>query len=214
MRILYRVLLFILRVTFGTVFPTRQKGRENIPEGPVIICSNHSGYADPLLMLLALDLQEMPGFMAKKELLEVPILGPFLRAFNVFGVDRGHSDLAAMVHALEQLRAGKKIAIFPQGTRVRSGQYVRPRSGAVRIALETGLPVLPMYVPEKKRVFRKNLVVIGEPYRLPGSRDAEPAEARALARDLMDRIFALGESSGQPRLSAAEPPDGEEEHEH
>ena len=71
MRIIYRILLFIVRLTFGTVYPTRQVGREKIPQGSAVICANHSGYADPLLMLLGMDLPSMPCFMAKAELLRV-----------------------------------------------------------------------------------------------------------------------------------------------
>ena len=202
MRIIYRILLFIVRLTFGTVYPTRQVGREKIPQGSAVICANHSGYADPLLMLLGMDLPSMPCFMAKAELLRVPVLGAFLKAFNVFGVARGKSDRGAMSHADEKLRQGDKVIIYPQGTRVHPGQFVRAKSGAVRLAVENNVPVLPVYVPEKKRVFRRNLIVIGEPYYVRCS-DGDPAELRRAAAEIMDKIFALGESTGQKRLSAA-----------
>lgn len=194
---LYRFFYCLVWPFFNLFCPTFHKGRENIPDGPVMICVNHTSNADPVVLAYGLGIRSNPHFMAKVELLKKPIFGWLLKKIGVFGVDRGKSDIGAIKNALTLLKKGEQVAIFPQGTRVRPGMTVSAKSGAIRMASAAKAPILPVFVPEKKRLFRKNLVVIGEPYYIdPKSHRADHDEQNALAAELMSSIIRLGRENG------------------
>lgn len=173
----------------------RVTGRENIPQGqPVVICPNHSGLADPIWVLFAMNCRrECPGIMAKEQVMQVPILGRFLRALGVFPVRRGENDVNAVKHGLGCLKGGRSLLLFPEGTRVKKGKTVEPKSGAVMFALRTGTPILPVYLETRRFPFSPMRCVIGAPW-TPVTREkkATPEEMHALAQELMDKIYALG----------------------
>ena len=82
--------------------------------------------------------------------------------------------------------------LFPEGTRVRGEDTVAAKSGAVHMAARAGVPIVPVYIPRDKKLFRTSRVVIGEPYYI---KVENRSEIDNLAQDLMDRIWALGEKS-------------------
>ena len=132
--------------------------------------------------------------MAKQEILNWPVVGWILGKAGVFGVDRGSADLKAAKTALRCLKENRKLLMFPEGTRVHEGESVEAKAGAALFATRTGSPLLPVYIPTKKKLFRPNTVVIGKPYypQIAG-RKATNDELQAIAADLMDRVHALGE---------------------
>lgn len=184
-------LLFINRIIHPVVHVS---GRENIPEGPVILAGNHSSISDPIWIIACADLPVIPRTMAKKELLEKPILGWLLRGLGVFPVDREGSDVGAIKTAMKTIRDGNKLLIFPEGTRVRKGKKSEPHNGAMLIATRMQTKVLPIYVTAKKKLFRKIDVVFGEPY-LPQTAEkrATEEELTALTEEMMLKIYSLGE---------------------
>ena len=95
------------------------------------------------------------------------------------------------------LKEGDKLLLFPEGTRVRGDEDVEAKVGAALFATRTGVPLLPVYIQRKKRRFRRNTVVIGEPY-YPEYEGRKPSEEelQTMARDLMGRVKALGEGVG------------------
>lgn len=202
---LYTFLYIIIWPFFNLIYPTAYRGRENIPEGAALFCGNHTAFADPLLAAYATGRKGYLHFMAKVEVLRVPVLGPLLRILGVFGVNRDQSDIGAVKHTLTLLKTGEKVMLFPQGTRVKEGMPVEAKSGAVRIALSANVPVIPMFVPEKKRLFRRNLVIIGKPYYIP-SETKRPGheQSKLLAQDIMKRIYALGGEYGLPVIAKTE----------
>jgi 1-acyl-sn-glycerol-3-phosphate acyltransferase len=129
------------------LFRYRASGKENLPaEGGYVLAAGHQSNLDP--WPLALDL--WPGrfvrFMAKSELFWFP-LGPVLRAGGGFMVRRGQADAEAMATAVELARSGYVVAMFPEGTRRRKGLRKKyeasAHSGAARIAIEAGVPLVP-----------------------------------------------------------------------
>lgn len=183
-RNLHRYLGPILRF----FFPVRIVGRENIPEGSAMVCANHSSLLDPLLVALAFGKLEHLHFMAKKELFSVPVIGKIIANAEAFPVDRGHNDLGAIRTAMRYLKNGCKVMLFPEGTRVSADDAVAAKSGAILLASRTKAPIVPVYVPRKKHIFRKTPIVIGTPYYVTQSgRD----EAGALSRQLMEKIYEL-----------------------
>lgn len=200
MKIIYRIVYWLVWPFFNLLYPTFCRGRENIPREAAIICANHSALADPLMMLYAVGPGILPHFMAKAELLRVPVLGPFLKWVGVFGVDRGHSDAGAIRTALDLLERGERLFLYPEGTRAKPGKEVRAHTGGIRIALTADVPLVPMYVPQRKRLFRRNTVVLGPAYRLPVPEDPNDREQLLpLANELLERIYALAETDEQTR---------------
>ncbi len=194
MRSFYKLIYAILWPFFNLVHPNRAIGREHIPEGAVLVCGNHTALSDPLLLAFAFGWEQQVRPMAKAELLQVPVIGWVLKHVGVFGVERGRSDVVAIKQAMTYLKAGEKVLIYPEGTRVRAsrGDHSDPKMGAAMLAVRCGVPILPVFIPEKKRWFRRTPVVIGEAY-MPKveTRKGTQEEYEAITADLMERIRAL-----------------------
>lgn len=171
------------------------RGRENIPQGAAVLCGNHSSFSDAIWIVAYYGTDFYPRTMAKKELLQIPVLGKLLMHMGVFPVDRGTSDLGAMQTAMRALRDGDKLLIFPEGTRIRKGKTVVPHNGAMVFATRQGAPVVPVYVTKNKHFLGPVDVIFGEAYtpEFAGNR-ATPEELDTLTADLMRRIYALGEA--------------------
>ena len=196
--ILYRILYAIVRAAMFLYHPVfRVIGRENVPkEGRLLICPNHSGMADPIWVLFALRLGHVPRIMAKKEVMQVPVLGWVLQKFGIFGIDRGGTDVNAIKTGLRCLKDDQQLLIFPEGTRVKDGSRVTPKRGVALLASRTDTPILPVYLSTKRRPFGPMTCIIGEPYRLDfeGNRPTDiQLEEAAVA--LMDRIYEMGEKA-------------------
>ena len=193
---IYHLLVVIVRVVMFFWHPVfRVVGRENaIKDGRAMICANHSGMADPIWIIFALRLGHVPRIMAKKEVMDVPFLGGLLRYFGVFGVDRGAADITAIKTGLRCLHDEQQLLIFPEGTRVKSGQKVSPKRGAVMLAARAQAPIIPVYLTAKRYPFSPLTCVIGEPY-LIESKDKRMSdgELQCLSEELMKKIYGLGE---------------------
>jgi len=152
------------------------EGLENIPEKGqgALLAMNHTGYVDYLV-------GGYPGhkvgrytrFMAKREVFDHTIGGPVMRSFHHIPVDRS-AGLGSMEEAAKYLRAGELVAIYPEATISRSFLIKELKTGAVRIAAQAGVPLIPMVVWGTHRIFTKDhpkdfsrhktiIVKIGEP---------------------------------------------------
>ena len=175
----------------------RAIGAENLPEGGAVVCPNHWGLMDPVYVCFAATQYCRLYPMAKAELRRVPILGRFMQSLGTIFVDRGEADIHAVKTSLQTLKEGKKLLLFPQGTRVKNGldkhgNPVEPKRGAALFATRTGVPLIPVWVQEDRRLFRPVTVVFGAPY-VPqiAGRKATGEELDAITRELMERISAL-----------------------
>ncbi|MBQ3355796.1 MAG: 1-acyl-sn-glycerol-3-phosphate acyltransferase [Oscillospiraceae bacterium] len=191
-RFLRAIVLFFLRLAHPVV---HVKGRENIPDGAVLLCCNHSSFSDPLWVAIQADLPVLPRTMAKKELLDIPVFGKLLRKLGAFPVNRDGSDIAAIKTAMKTLRDGNKLIIFPEGTRIRKGKKSEPHSGAILIATRSQTPVMPIYLTTKKRLFGRIDLVFGKPY-FPKTEDRRATEQEliTLSDELLKNIYRLGEA--------------------
>lgn len=193
----FYVLIFsILWVLAGIFYPWRTKGKEHIPEeGGAVLCANHTSFLDPILVMLAATKKRPLHIVAKAELFKVPVLNWILKGIGVIPVKRGLSDVGSFKACLRVLHDKGLLLIFPEGTRVKEGQAVDARAGAVVMAARAGVPVMPVYVEKKKRIFRKNSVVFGAPYKLEfEGRKPTHEESQRMTEQLMARINALGEA--------------------
>ena len=134
------------------VFRPRQEGVENVPaEGPAILASNHLSYADWLFMPLTLD--RKVTFVAKAEYFTTPGFKGWLQKTFFSGagqvpIDRTSGDAAsgALSTAKRVLAQGDLFGIYPEGTRSHDGRLYRGKTGVARLAIETGVPVIPVAV--------------------------------------------------------------------
>lgn len=190
----FHLLYAVIWPFFNLFRPVAAVGREHIPQGPCVICPNHTTAGDPFYVVFAFGWRFPMRAIAKIQIMRVPFIGWILSKAGVFGVDRDTADLKAVKTALKFLKEGDKLLIFPEGTRVHEGESVGVKTGAALFATRVGVPLLPVYIPSKKKLFRRNTVVIGEPY-LPKYEGRKPTneELQQIARDVMDRVRALGE---------------------
>lgn len=114
----------------------RVDGLETLPEsGPLLVVGNHDSHWDPVMVGVAAVKRRQIRALAKAELWDVRGLGPILQGMGQIPIERGAGDKQALARAIETLRAGACIGVFPEGTRSR-GKVLRARSGIGRLALE------------------------------------------------------------------------------
>ncbi|MBQ7256606.1 MAG: 1-acyl-sn-glycerol-3-phosphate acyltransferase [Abditibacteriota bacterium] len=131
---------------FLTIFgPTKACYTENVPEeGPVCLMPNHISYLDP--PVTGAFLNRKVYFMAKAELFKIPVLGPLIRSFGAFPVTRGVADRRALARAMELMRAGEVVNIFPEGKRSETGEICDPNRGSFDLALKCGAVIIPTLI--------------------------------------------------------------------
>jgi 1-acyl-sn-glycerol-3-phosphate acyltransferase len=176
----------------------RARGREYLPaEGGFVLACNHVSSFDPWPLALPLWPDRQLRFMAKSELYWWP-LTYLLNGAGAFPVRRGQGDTQAIETAIDLVRAGHVVAMFPEGTRRTKGLVkrfeARPRSGAARIALEAGAPLVPAAIAgtDGLRSFRKLRVAYGTAVEIDDLRgqDVATAAQEATAR-LIEKIYEL-----------------------
>lgn len=191
----YRILRAFLAAWLRILHPViHVHGRENIPEGPCMLCCNHSSFSDPVWVIVYGKLSRLPRIMAKQELMKLPVLGWLYRKLGAFPVDRGATDLKAVQTTLKTLREGNRVLIFPEGTRVRKGKRVEAHSGALLMANRAKVPVVPIYVSTKKHPFSRINLSFGEAY-FPeyAAAKATPEELTLRSAELLEKIYAMGD---------------------
>lgn len=194
----YRFFHAFFFVIFKIFCPFTAYGLENLPKDrPVVLCPNHANAVDPILVCLSLRGTVPVRVMAKKELMETPVVGRFLSKMGVFSVDRGNSDLAAVKTAIKSVRDGSNLLIFPEGTRVRQEGDVRAKGGVAMIALRTGAPLVPVYAGGRHKFLRHTRIYFGEPYEpKTETRHGTAEEYQRFADEVLRRAYELGRRAG------------------
>lgn len=183
---LYRFSRGIVRIVYTLLFRLEASGIENIPkQGPVILCCNHKSLQDPFS--LGAWVPRKVHYMAKEELFRVPLVGPLIRAWGAFPVKRGGVSKEAIRTAIDLLKEGKVMGIFPEGTRNRT--LGAGKKGAVTMALRSGAVVVPVAIVGDYKLFRKVRAVYGSPIDLQAFGDQNASEAADRATEaIMARI--------------------------
>jgi 1-acyl-sn-glycerol-3-phosphate acyltransferase len=198
---LYNVIAGLSAPVLYGLYRLRARGRDNLPaEGGFVLACNHVSSLDPWPLGLPIWPRRFLRFMAKSELYWWP-LSLVLNGAGAFPVRRGQNDTVAIETAVRLAQAGNVIAMFPEGTRRQKGlvkrHEARPRSGAARIALEAGVPLVPAAVAGTDRLLRLGplRVAYGAPVPVDdlSGRDLGDAAREATTR-LMERIGELERS--------------------
>jgi 1-acyl-sn-glycerol-3-phosphate acyltransferase len=179
-------------------------GSENIPrKGGALLAINHTGYVDFIYAGAGAEPQKrLVRFMIKKEMMDKPGVGHLLRSFHHIRVDRG-SGVQSMLDAKAYLEQGEIVGIYPEATISRSFEIKELKSGAVRIAADTGVPLIPVIVWGAHRLMTKDhpkdfsrspktiAIKVGEPMHVTGEdAAAESEELRRRMAAMLDEVIA------------------------
>ena len=194
---LYNVIAGLSWPILHVLYRLEARGIENLPEGGYVLACNHVSSFDPWPLGIPLWPKRWLRFMAKSELYWWP-LKLVIDGAGAFPVRRGQADAAAMATAVTLARDGNIVTMFPEGTRRAKGLVkkfeARPRSGAARIALDAGVPLVPAAVKGTDRLLRlgKLKVAYGKPVDIDDLRGGDAREAAHTATErLMERIYEL-----------------------
>ena len=190
---LYNVVAALSWPVLYGLFRLRVRGLEHLPvRGGYVLACNHVSSLDPWPLGLPLWPRRFLRFMAKAELYWWP-LTLVLDGAGAFRVRRGQADVEAIETAVQLAADGNIVAMFPEGTRRRKGlvkrHEARPRSGAARIALEAGVPLVPAAVAGTDRLLRLGplRIAYGQPVDLD---DLRAGDVRTAAQEATDRLMA------------------------
>ena len=182
----------LARLIAKTCFAFKTVHRERIiEEGGAILAMNHESYLDPPLAGISC-LREI-HYLARKTLLEWPILGPIFPKLNVIPVDQERADMSALKSVIRLVKAGHCTVVFPEGSRTLDGNFLPSLPGLGLIIAKTRCPVVPMRIFGAREAFPRGgrphlfspiTLVVGEPIRFT---DADFAgEGRALYQRLSE----------------------------
>src|ERR687897_101393 len=188
--LVYWPMRWVVKAAILVYFRLRRLGTEHIPEGGVILASNHRSFLDPFAIGCCLG--RPIYFVAKQELFKNPLLGWVLNCLGAFPIRRGAADEESVATSLALLERGEAVVIFPEGTRIRTGSLAPPKRGVGRLALQSGSPVVPIAVTNSERARRgwrikpvKVHIRFGPPVTFPRVEDPSPF----LAGEVTERIW-------------------------
>ena len=172
-------------------------GAENIPGGGAILASNHTSFADPIVISAAA--RRQVRYMAKKELFRTP-LAPLIKVLGAYPVDRSGADVTSVKRTIGLVESGELVGIFPQGHRHpgKDPRETEIKHGVAMIAYRSGAPLVPVFIRTKgrrTRIFHKTEVIFGKPLSREdlGFSEGGRTEYAVAARILFDRICSLEE---------------------
>ncbi len=177
-------------------------GSYPLPPGPKIVAINHTNVSD--MILLPSLFSEMPVFMAQADMFQIPVLGRLLKELRQIPVDQAHPD-ESFKRACQVLAHNETVLIFPEGKLVPLGQRVKARTGAIRLSLATGAPLIPLGVYANPRditklwafrrgKLREGLVQFRGKCHIrigPAWKPHAGTTAHAQAEELLNRIYSL-----------------------
>jgi len=168
------------------------RGKENLPaDGGFVLAANHTSNFDPWAVGLPLYPDRFLRFMGKSELFRWP-LGPLIEAGGAFKVNRGEGDLEAIAKAVDLVKAGEVVVMFPEGTRRKKGivkkHEARPHSGAARIAADAGVPLVPAAIKGTDRLARLAKVEVAYGGPIEQTEDVHETTERLMTE--IERLYA------------------------
>ena len=161
---LYTLIVWVLYFVVSKVlYFVKIEGKENIPKGRnCVMMGNHQHIFDPLMLALCVPDREI-HFMGKKELWNNKVLAWAFTKVHGFPVDRGNMDMGAIRTAMNVLKEGNTLGIFPEGTRSKTGHMLPLLGGAAMMALRSKCDVIPVYIDGNYKPFRRMVVRVGKP---------------------------------------------------
>lgn len=189
---LYSLLRAIFSPIFRLIFRVKFVNAHNLPkDGAYILAANHISCLDPIIMAIG-QKRRYIHYMAKAELFDNKLKEWFFKSIGCFPVQRGNSDINSVKHFEQIVNSGEIMGIFIEGTRSKTGEFLKPKSGAALIAFDTKTPVIPVC---NTKTDKGRICHFGKPMSLEelGFVDGGAREYREASRRIMDNIKALRE---------------------
>lgn len=149
--------VLILRSLAGFLYRARMRYSRIRPPRPCVFACNHRSFFDP--MIVGMSLTYPVAYFARADLWKIPIIGGTLRIMYGIPVDRENPGMSSMKGAVERLRQGISVLVFPEGTRTRTGRLGRLRDGPALFARRAGVAVVPVYVHRTECVWPRGGIV-------------------------------------------------------
>lgn len=188
---LRKFISFFVGFLLKLIYPIEIEGRENIPQHErLLIVSNHGHILDPFLI----DLAYQKHFFAigKMELFKNPLIASFFRAIDAFPVDRDQFDLKAIKTSISKLKESS-LLLFPEGTRNGSIIPLEGKSGAIMMAVQAKVRILPMTIIGNFKPFQPLKVVVLPPVSVEdyGFEKMNSTSYKRIVNDLLDKIYSV-----------------------
>jgi 1-acyl-sn-glycerol-3-phosphate acyltransferase len=196
----YTLARVVLTLPTLLIYRVRAIGVENVPkQGPLVLAPNHFSQMDHFFT--GVHLRRKIRFMAKSQLFGPPVLTYIYKHGGVFPVRRGHHDEVAIETARILVEQGEMLLLYAEGGRSRSGELGEPKPGIGRIALETGVPVVPVCIYGSERVrgwkrlrFPKVTVQFGKPLTFPVEQAPNRERQLEVATEVFGRVRRMHEA--------------------
>jgi 1-acyl-sn-glycerol-3-phosphate acyltransferase len=203
---LYKLTRFVVSVVFQLYFRTEYIGVEKVPEtGAMIVAPNHVSYLDPIWV--SIPFERPLRYMTWDKMTGLPLLGNLMRAYGAFpvNIESQSGDRAALRLSIMHLRAGGGLVIFPEGARTRDGKLMPFKAGVIRLALDTGVPIVPVSIiggyeaysphhfyprPYKLKVIYHEPIILNPP--------ADKAQMKDYLREEVERLRLIVASALPP----------------
>lgn len=196
----YELIRMIIKPFLKLIFRYEVYNKNSIPqEGKFILCSNHISIIDPVLLIVTQ--KRRICFMAKSELFKNKIFAAILYAMGVFPVNRGKADLNSLNEAENIVNDDRVLGIFLEGTRSKTGEFLKPKPGVAAIAYNTNTPIVPVCITSKDfgrvKPFKKVIVAYGKPITPEDLEvcEGKGTEIRNASRKVMNEIKKLREQT-------------------
>lgn len=196
---LFVFIYYVVGFVADLLHPVSVEGMEKLPKSGALLCPNHASNWDPILVALKLPKNYRLHIMAKEELFQNPLLGWLLQKVGAFPVNRGSNDINTVRTAMQAIKDGDNLLIFPEGTVVRNGVgYIdglpaHAKAGVAMIGVRTGATLIPVFVDGEKRLFHRTRIIFGDPYepQYTGRRGTSE-EMQKIADGVLAAAYALG----------------------
>ena len=196
---LFVFIYYVVGVVADILHPVSVEGLEKLPERGALLCPNHSSNWDPILVALKLPKNYRLHIMAKEELFKFKPLGWLLRKVGAFPVSRGNNDIQSVKMAIQAIKGGDNLLIFPEGTVIRNGigcvdgLPAHAKAGVAVIGVRTGATMIPVFVYGTKKTFHKTRIIFVDPDQpVYTGRHGTSEEMQKIADDILAAAYALG----------------------
>lgn len=187
----YAFVKFVFKFVLLVLFRIKTVGKDRVIEGGTILAVNHKSNWDPLAIWATCP--RRLAYMAKSELFKFKPFGALLKAVGVFPVHRGKGDIGAVKTALSILKQEKPMVIFPEGRRVKEGERCEIKPGVTMLATHAKVPVIPVRICGKYRLFHRITVIYGEPIFLDEyyGEKLTVEKMQSLSQSIMQQVYSL-----------------------
>lgn len=203
--LVYWILVRVYFVLVKVLYFIRIEGKENIPKDRnVILMGNHQFLFDPVTLAIC-DFSRQYHFMGKKELWNNKFVGWLWNEVHGLPVDRGNYDMGAIRTAMNILKSGASLGIFPEGTRDPGPEMLPLLSGASMLALRSKCDVVPIYIDGDYKPFKKMTVRVGKPVDMDDLTSGRVTKdtCEALTARIEQRFFELSGGKSRPKAIEA-----------